>query len=379
VTPIAPANGAPVARLREEVRDIKRVVTFLGAVVVLALLLNVSYAVREVGLRFGGCIGWAFALGLVGLMVGFLFAIPRVLQHEARTSRAAAPGPTEAQVDEEVKPGYEQRVNTNLEEISDWLTKILVGIGLIQLKEVPGLVRSLAKTIAPSLGEVSAATVSAAAAMSVFYPVAGFLFGYLVTRLYVQGAFARADVEAYRQARSSLDIDVRVAVLEERRRLEAVGSTAQQPKPAKDEKQALDQLERLANEYMSVRISDNSARLQRKEDVADEMYRLVRANAIPKRTLAERGDEGFALALASCVIASPEPEDVDLLLTASENVARRHVRYKIVVALATLARAGLIAGRNVTRVRAVLDKFRGGADEPLLRQIVSLEALVGAT
>jgi hypothetical protein len=33
--------------------------------------------------------------------------------------------------------GLSTRVNTNLEQISDWLTKIIVGLGLVQLRSVP--------------------------------------------------------------------------------------------------------------------------------------------------------------------------------------------------------------------------------------------------
>jgi len=40
------------------------------------------------------------------------------------------------------QPGYSG--NTNLEQISDWLTKILVGVGLTQLREIPGQVQRLA-------------------------------------------------------------------------------------------------------------------------------------------------------------------------------------------------------------------------------------------
>jgi hypothetical protein len=42
---------------------------------------------------------------------------------------------------------YTQRVNTSLEEVSDWLTKLLLGIGLVQLGKVPGLLRSYSKVI----------------------------------------------------------------------------------------------------------------------------------------------------------------------------------------------------------------------------------------
>lgn len=53
---------------------------------------------------------------LVGGMIGFLFGVPRKnLAAEANNNRLA---------------GRSYTPNTNLEHISDWLTKIIVGVGL---------------------------------------------------------------------------------------------------------------------------------------------------------------------------------------------------------------------------------------------------------
>ena len=43
---------------------------------------------------------------------------------------------------------YRQQVNTNLTEISDWLTKIIVGLGLINLKQIPSLTKRAASLLA---------------------------------------------------------------------------------------------------------------------------------------------------------------------------------------------------------------------------------------
>lgn len=67
----------------------------------------------------------------LGVMSGFLFGLPRSLtsgevREIARSNQAdSSPTPTSAQV------GY--GVNTNLERISDWLTTIVVGLGLTNL------------------------------------------------------------------------------------------------------------------------------------------------------------------------------------------------------------------------------------------------------
>ena len=87
---------------------------------------------------------WALAYFTVGATIGFLFGIPRVLQQDvtpARSSDAgAAPSVTSAT--------YNLRVNTNLEQISDWLTKIFVGLGLVELQRVPDHLNRAATFIA---------------------------------------------------------------------------------------------------------------------------------------------------------------------------------------------------------------------------------------
>jgi len=90
---------------------------------------------------------------------------------------------------------YRQRVNTNLEEISDWLTKIIVGLGLYELKRIPTWIGELARVFASSL-QRSDQEQGVFGAAIVFFLICGFLMGYLVTRLYLQGALGRADLAA---------------------------------------------------------------------------------------------------------------------------------------------------------------------------------------
>lgn len=119
---------------------------------------------------------------IVGCLAGFLFAIPTVLQGDHSGAVAGAP----------IKTSYSQRVNTSLEEISDWLTKIIVGLSIYNLAHIPSWVIDLANRFAtvfnhcpPQQGVLSAAII--------FFTVSGFLLGYLVTRLYLQVAMGTAD------------------------------------------------------------------------------------------------------------------------------------------------------------------------------------------
>jgi hypothetical protein len=118
--------------------------------------------------------GGAFA---VGALLGFLFGIPRSLQgnppappNTGATTSDAAGGPT-------------QGVNTNLEQISDWLTKILVGVGLTQFQNLQSQLAGMATYFAV------AGSAAVTLAIILNSSVAGFFAGYLLTRLFLMSAF----------------------------------------------------------------------------------------------------------------------------------------------------------------------------------------------
>lgn len=121
----------------------------------------------------------------VGALLGFLFGIPRSV-----ATAGAAAGGAEAG-DAPADPAAAQRfaANTNLEQISDWLTKILVGVGLVQIHQVSGAVEDLANGLAPGLGPQG---FSVAVALLVSFSITGFVSTYLFTRLRLQGAFELA-------------------------------------------------------------------------------------------------------------------------------------------------------------------------------------------
>jgi hypothetical protein len=109
----------------------------------------------------------------VGTFFGFLFGIPKTLQDQSGTATSDS-GPLQA-------------TNTNLEQISDWLTKILVGVGLTQLYSLRGQLKALGSYFA--VASSPALTLS----MLLNFSIAGFLSGYLLTRLFLTGAFVAVE------------------------------------------------------------------------------------------------------------------------------------------------------------------------------------------
>ena len=114
---------------------------------------------------FGTVLALSAAAFLMGGVLGFLFGIP----HTARDSASSA---SEAQY----------RGNTNLEQVSDWLTKIIVGVGLVQIgRALPALSKLASDLKAPLGGQASSAAFGLGTAIS--YALLGFFFVYLWSRV----------------------------------------------------------------------------------------------------------------------------------------------------------------------------------------------------
>lgn len=132
----------------------------------------------------------AIAFSSVGSLVGFLFGIPRTLQSAAPVALRASSSSASTSATSGGDPaGYQQAVNTNLEQISDWLTKILVGVGLTQLQHIPEKLKGMANYFQYGLGGNAPVTLVILLNAMVF----GFFAGYLLTRLFLAGAFYGAD------------------------------------------------------------------------------------------------------------------------------------------------------------------------------------------
>ncbi len=162
-------------------------VLFVAAVILASLGF---WAVSSLG---GALELWGAACMAAGAIIGFLFGLPRTVQRRRGSVKDArdAGGATAPQEGEQ---DYAQLVNTNLEELSDWLTKILVGLGLTQLERVPSKLQAAAAYIASGMKDPATAAVGASA-MIVYFSILGFLSGYLLMRLAAAPALRAADVD----------------------------------------------------------------------------------------------------------------------------------------------------------------------------------------
>ncbi|GAA2810535.1 hypothetical protein GCM10010441_39020 [Kitasatospora paracochleata] len=164
----------------------------LGAVVGAGLLGLVLYAAASPhwAASLGGGLVVAATFTVAGGLLGFLFGIPRLL-----TSGAAA-----HPADQGATSTASYAPNTNLEQVSDWLTKILLGAGLTQIGTLPRRLRELGDWLAPVVGGDPvggpggrAGAAGFAAALAVYFTVLGFVAGWLLTRLLLARALSSAD------------------------------------------------------------------------------------------------------------------------------------------------------------------------------------------
>ncbi len=126
---------------------------------------------------------WSLAWLAAGFVFGFIFGIPKVITATTSTTNPALNVPSQ-------KPAPKLKVNTNLEDISDWLTKILVGATLTQITRIPAAIRSAAWFMAA--GDASSPT-GFNGAIIIYYSALGFLSGYILTRMFFARAFESVD------------------------------------------------------------------------------------------------------------------------------------------------------------------------------------------
>jgi hypothetical protein len=134
-----------------------------------------------------------------GSLIGFLFGIPRVFQSESASEPASSNVASESSSGgRAARLSYQLVVNTHLDDVSDWLTKIAVGVGLVELEKMPGLLYRAASTIATGMVNPtdSVSLVPFIMALILYFTTAGFMSGYLTTRMFFQRAFRIADLHA---------------------------------------------------------------------------------------------------------------------------------------------------------------------------------------
>lgn len=188
------STGTGLDRISQSERALKALMLSMlcGLLALLVYAIGSTTWARSLN-SFGIGVAVAAAAVIIGGLFGFLFGIPKASQQAVPASPDAASPTGGSAAAGGPQRGWEYQPNTNLEQISDWLTKILVGVGLVQIRPIGDKLFAVAGGVASALRDPGTNR-SFALALILFYAVVGFLLGYLWTRLYLPGAFRDADL-----------------------------------------------------------------------------------------------------------------------------------------------------------------------------------------
>ena len=128
------------------------------------------------------------AAGAVGAAAGFLFGLPRSRVVDMTTGgQAGAANPP---------PSTSYLTNSNLIKVSDWLTTIIIGLGLVNLRKVPAAIEKLGAALKAPLGGMPySATIGVS--VSIGGAVAAFLLAYLWTSIRVRELLEDSERESF--------------------------------------------------------------------------------------------------------------------------------------------------------------------------------------
>jgi hypothetical protein len=157
----------------------------LLAFVIAAVSINVSIIIygvaapASVRLRV---IGMLLVFGITALaaggLVGFLFGVPRNRTSTGSDSSTATNVPARTDATGQALP------NTNLEQISDWLTKVLVGVSLAQIGNIGSGASRLFQAMARGLG-AGESDVAFVGALVIYSAAIGFMAGWLTASVWI--------------------------------------------------------------------------------------------------------------------------------------------------------------------------------------------------
>ena len=187
-------RGPPIAYSVEE-NKISAASRTIGRAVLLAALAGIiglviwawglsGSAKADTALSFNVVFGANLLVGIAaaaaGAVFGFIFGIPRTLNPADRAAVAAAASQDGAATHAVMA------ANTNLERISDWLTTLLIGAALVQIKDIAAWVGVLGKDLLKTGAIANDALVPV---IVILFFSLSFLGVYLITRLYLTAAF----------------------------------------------------------------------------------------------------------------------------------------------------------------------------------------------
>jgi hypothetical protein len=395
--------------------DLKTLVWFFYIFISLSLILT------GFGAGTGESHGWAAMTALLwalssmaaGIAVGFLFGIPKILQGSPHNND----GNSALQVARET--AYRQQVNTNLTEISDWLTKIIVGVGLIELKEIPPFIHGKAAVLAESLqlADPSEDYLGFAVAVIVGFTILGFLFGYIFTRVYLSSVFAKADLGANQLAEDARngqfetlrdkvalvatevkqlasDTDNQIIKIDQPVKSSVKQELAEEPvaevmdekppqfspEPTRTTHKSMptnswhERILEFAKKYNDVISSNKVERVRLRSDLANQMAALINKDLSYRdwavKTALEKHNVGLIAGLATAINAEPVAGDQGRLFSVAHLVPFKHARNRIAAAIGSVFDAKIASQADIQPALAILSIYYNNNSDSSMQQRV---------
>lgn len=173
---------------------------------------------------WAAAIVWCGAFLVVGGAAGFLFGIPRSGHQKSstppptnslqsatsdgqlgKTTTAASNVPTNVV---QQQPSLSQIQGSPIEQMADWLTKAIVGVALVNLRQIRDQLNSFSVVIAQSISysaqtngtsvpttPLDQTSTSFALGMIIYFTMVGFLCGYLLTQMFLMNYVNRKNAE----------------------------------------------------------------------------------------------------------------------------------------------------------------------------------------
>lgn len=187
----------PLRTAEQERRSLARLllpVFFACAIALVIAVIGGSLAVGSASARFIGLmIVWLISGCAVGAFLGLLFGVPRRPKDDGAAVVVNGANETNAQPVRATRLAAGYGGNTNFDDISDWLTKVIVGATLVGLRGALATVWSVARSMNALGSTYVAAGASLVVGASGTGLVAGFISMYLWTRSELPQLFNEAE------------------------------------------------------------------------------------------------------------------------------------------------------------------------------------------
>lgn len=129
---------------------------------------------------------------VVGILLGFIFGIPKSSVFNQPEPETDSQNFNQSEnLSENSNLRYQP--STNLEQISDWLTKIIIGIGLVEFREILDLLVRIGEIVDSNMNESAPNIEILTISIILIFLVLGFISSYLWTRIYYGGIQMNAD------------------------------------------------------------------------------------------------------------------------------------------------------------------------------------------